>query len=136
MLLVQQSGAQQIQYSSTSTSTTLVHKCRLTVYLYMYACNSCKTLVGVHKVHRCMVECSPIKVLQLFCWPMTPLSSLAYPMITHTPPVASNLPIKTLVARPTANKLTYRHTCTYTLYDIHRHMSVHIQVVKSLGLLL
>ena len=28
-----------------------------------------------------------------------PLSSLAYPMITHWPPVASNLPIKTLVAR-------------------------------------
>ena len=28
-----------------------------------------------------------------------PLSSLAYPMITHTPLVASNLPIKTLVAR-------------------------------------
>jgi hypothetical protein len=29
----------------------------------------------------------------------TPLSSLAYPMITCTPLVAGNLPIKTLVAR-------------------------------------
>ena len=28
-----------------------------------------------------------------------PLSPLAYPMITHIPPIASNLPIKTLVAR-------------------------------------
>ena len=28
-----------------------------------------------------------------------PLSSLAYSMSTHTPPVAGNLPIKTLVAR-------------------------------------
>ena len=41
-----------------------------------------------------MVECTPIKILQLFCWPMTLLSSLAYSMITHTPPVAGNLPTK------------------------------------------
>ena len=36
-----------------------------------------------------------------------PLSSLAYSMITHTPPVASKLPIKTLVARqqPTTNNI-------------------------------
>ena len=31
-----------------------------------------------------------VKILQLF----DPLSSLGYPMITHTPLVASNLPIK------------------------------------------
>ena len=39
-----------------------------------------------------------------------PLSSLAYLMITHTPLVASNLPIKTLVARqrPTKIIITYK----------------------------
>ena len=36
------------------------------------------------------------KVLQLF---YDPLSLLAYPMITHTPPVAGNLHIRTIVAR-------------------------------------
>ena len=52
---------------------------------------------------RCMVECTPINILQLFCWPMTLLSSLGYPMITYTHPEAGNLPIKTLVTkqRPT-----------------------------------
>ena len=34
-----------------------------------------------------------------------PLSSLAYNAITHTPLVAGNLPIKTLVAMAVANKL-------------------------------
>ena len=51
---------------------------------------------------RCMVECTPIKVLQLvICWPMTPSHHWpVYPMIIHTPLVAGNLPIKTkLVAR-------------------------------------
>ena len=45
----------------------------------------------------CMVECTPIKVMQLVSLlAHEPLSSLAYPMITHTPPVAAgNLPLKT-----------------------------------------
>ena len=48
----------------------------------------------------------PIKFLQLLCWPMTP-SSLDYTTITHTPLIAGNLPIETLVARqwPTNNKI-------------------------------
>ena len=56
-----------------------------------------------------------------------PLSSLAYPMITHALLVAGNLPIKTLVAgqRPTnmyadictqchAHVYTHTHTCTHS----------------------
>ena len=38
--------------------------------LHVHACNSCKTLIGVHK----MAKCTPNKVLQLLCWPMTPLN--------------------------------------------------------------
>ena len=41
--------------------------------------NSSRTLIGVDELH-------------------DPLSSLDYPMITHTPLVAGSLPIKTLVA--------------------------------------
>ena len=56
---------------------------------------------------RCMVECTKINVLQLFCWPMghDPLPSLGYLMITYTHPAAGDLPIKTLVAKqqPTNN---------------------------------
>ena len=42
----------------------------------------------------------------------TPLSLLAYPVITHTPPVASNLSVKTLVARqwPTCN-IMHAYVC-------------------------
>ena len=44
-----------------------------------------------------MVKCTPIKVLQLHILVShDPLSSLAYPTITHTPPVAGNLPTKIL----------------------------------------
>ena len=41
---------------------------------------------------RCMVECILIKVLQLVCWPMT--LSHHWLLITHTPLVAGNLPVK------------------------------------------
>ena len=49
-----------------------------------------------------MVESTPIITVSLA---HDPLSSLACPTITHTPLVASNFPIKTLVARqwPTIN---------------------------------
>ena len=36
---------------------------------------------------RCTVECTPVKVVQLFCWSMTPFNHLILPyeaMITHT----------------------------------------------------
>ena len=46
-----------------------------------------------------------------------PLSSLAYPMISHTPLVASNLSIKTLVAMAMANKFSY--ISSYQMYAIY-----------------
>ena len=49
-------------------------------------------------------------------------SSLAYPMITHGPPVAHNLPIKTLVARQQPTNM-YAHVHTHTL--IHAHNYTH-----------
>ena len=43
---------------------------------------------------RYRVECTPINVLQLFCWHMTPYHHWAiYPMIIYTHPAAGNLPI-------------------------------------------
>lgn len=48
---------------------------------------------------------------------MTPPQSLTYPMITHTPLLASNLPIKTVVRQQPTNTLVYIkyihiYTCT------------------------
>ena len=68
-----------------------------------------------------MVECTPIRSCNYFVGQL-PLSSLAYPMITHTPPLAGYLLIKTLVARqqPTnvhASEFTLTRCiiiCTYT----------------------
>ena len=64
----------------------------------MHACTSYsyKTLIGVHEMHGRMHPNSGLVTVLLA---HDPLSSLAYPMITHNPVVASNLPIKTLVAR-------------------------------------
>ena len=42
----------------------------------MSSFNVRKTLIGVHEMHGQIL-------LQLFYWPMTPLAN---PMITHTPP--------------------------------------------------
>ena len=54
--------------------------------------NSYSTLIRVHEMH---CQCTPIKVLQLVWWPMTPPSyPLPYPMIIHTPLIACNLPLK------------------------------------------
>ena len=47
-------------------------------------------LIGVHEMHGRM---HPIITILLA---HDPLSSLAYPMITHGPPVAGNLPTKNL----------------------------------------
>ena len=49
-----------------------------------------ETIIGVHEMHGRMQ-------LHVFCWPMTPLF-IGLPMITHAPPLASYLLIKTLVA--------------------------------------
>ena len=49
---------------------------------------------------KCMVECTPIKILQLFCWAHDPWTILQSPTPLHLPLIASNLPIKlNLVAR-------------------------------------
>ena len=47
---------------------------KITLILMSNMNNSCKTLIGVHKLRGC-----PIKVLQLYCWPMTSfIISLSY----------------------------------------------------------
>ena len=41
------------------------------VYMYMHV-QYCKTLInGVHEKLMCMVKCTQVKILQLFCWPIT-----------------------------------------------------------------
>ena len=65
---------------------------------------------------------------------LDPLSSLAYPMITHTPLPAGNLPIKTLVAmqRPT-NIVTAMHVgCNYFAVQIHYFIWQCIQLVVTI----
>ena len=82
---------------------------------------------------RCMVECTPIKVLLV--GPQPTFHLLTYPVITHTPPVTGNLPIETLVARqwPTipssecwlqvsrcfSNKTGWYHVLCGFLLDLH-----------------
>ena len=61
---------------------------------------------------RCKVECTPIKVLQLFCWPHDPpFHSQPFPMTIHSYPVAGNLPIKTLVARQWPTNMHVKYGC-------------------------
>ena len=60
---------------------------------------------------RCMVKCTPIKDGSTILLTHDPLSSLAYPMITHTPPVAINFSMKTLVARQWPANITVHHNC-------------------------
>ena len=64
-----------------------------------------------------------------------PLSSLAYNMITHTPLVAVNLPIKTLVAMAMANNykdLIYSDT---TKRSQNFHPSPSIEITSTLTLI-
>ena len=66
--------------------------------LYPHTCTDAYTYLIVARLNwgvcmRCMVECTPINVLQLFCWPMTPP--------THT--------------------VTHRHTDTHTHTHTHLH---------------
>ena len=72
-----------------------------------------------------MVECTPIKVLAVtLLLAHDPFSSLAYPMITLRPPVASNMPTKTLVARQ-------RPTIYYTHVLIVKTAQNYMYVLKS-----
>ena len=86
------------------------------------ACYSYKTLIGVHEMHGRM---HPNQGLVTVLLVHDPLSSLAYPMITHTPLVASNLPIKTLVAIAMTNKFIY--SIPRNVY-IACHMHLHVDV--------
>ena len=61
-----------------------------------------------------MVESTLNKGINIFCMAHDSLSSLAYPMITHGPSIASDLPIKTMVARqqPTMHGMElHLHDC-------------------------
>ena len=62
------------------------------------------------------------------CWPLPTLSSSTYPMMTHPPPVAGNLPTmyKTLVARklPTNMYVDCRSTTCWTRTTIGLLMSL------------
>ena len=55
------------------------------MYKHIYVGNSCKTLIGMHKVRG---QIHPSLLAHDL------LSPLAYPMITHTPLVAGNFIIK------------------------------------------
>ena len=57
-----------------------------------------------------------------------PLSSLAYPMMTHTLPLASNYPIKTLVARQLPTNVYIGALGSYVhvqLYEVHTCMHIY-----------
>ena len=54
------------------------------------ACNSCKTLIGVHEMHGRM---HPNLGLATILLAHDPLSSLTYRRILYVPHVAGNLPI-------------------------------------------
>ena len=71
-----------------------------------------------------MVECTPINVMLLYCWPMTPHSSYGYPMITYThPPSRQFLYKKTLVARQLPTH-THTHTHTHTCTNTNTHITL------------
>ena len=54
-------------------------------------------------------------------------------MITHTPPVTGNLPIKTLVARQRPTKY---HTHIHTYMHTHTHTCTHTQIFREVSLAL
>ncbi len=69
------------------------------------------TLIGVHKKHA-------TNIMKLICLPMTPLSSLGYPMITYTHPVASSLSIKKLwLLDDYKQNVIHVRTCRYLVSD-------------------
>ena len=69
---------------------------------------TCKTLIGVH-VHKIQGWLYPKKGLATVLLAHDPLSSSAYPMITHTTLIASNLPVQILVVRRWPTKLILVH---------------------------
>ena len=81
-------------------------------------CTSNSTLIRVHDL-RCMVECTPIKILQQFCWPMIIfIVGLPYDQspTPHPSGIARNLPIKPLVARQWPINMGAH--CTNNVYGI------------------
>ena len=69
--LAELSGSNSHDIGNYESKEKIEGKCKHVHYINVcaHACtsNSCKTLIGVH-----CISCTPIKVLQLFCWPMTP----------------------------------------------------------------
>ena len=65
-----------------------MHEC---MCICMHVCSSYLTVIGVHEMHsRMLPNHSQITNLVV----IDPLSSLAYPMMTHLLPIANKLPIK------------------------------------------
>ena len=65
-----------------------------------------------------------------------PLSSLDYPMITHTPLVAGNLPIKTLVARrwPTKNFINLQYLKCTCNQEINSQQLLHVPLLSYINM--
>ena len=80
-------------------------------------CNSCKTLLGCM---RCMVKCTPINVLQLFCWPMNPFHNRP---TLWSPTSIPQLALKALVAKqqPTNMHVLCCSTFTSCMDPDHLH---------------
>ena len=76
--------------------------------------------IEVHELHGQM---HPSKGLATILLAHDPLSSLAYPMITHTPLVAGNFLIKTSVARQRPTNNTHTHNFSdWKLFTLHVSM--------------
>ena len=90
----------------------------MTLYILVHTHNSYLPVIEVHEMH-CRMNPNYYQIIILFVVDLC--SSLAYFTMTQPLPIASKLPIKTLVARqlPT-NNITYIYT-SYT----HIHGMVH-----------
>ena len=83
----------------------------------LYICNSCKTIIGVHEMHGQMHPNYDFATILLA---NDSLSSLAYPMTTHTPLAAGNFPIKTLIVMQQPTNILYGHMFSYFYIVIYR----------------
>ena len=116
-------------------SCTSISYCQITTtfiqsHTHIYT-QSTNTLIGVHEMHGRM---HPNQRLATNLLVNDLLSSLGYPMITHVPLVACNLPIKTLVARqlPTnTHTQTQAHTYMYTYIQRHACAYTHTHTTSK-----
>ena len=95
----------------------MIGACRdATYYAHMHAhctctCNSYLTLIGGARDLLDAWSNAPqlLRSCNYALLAHDPLSSLAYPMITHTPLVASNFPIKQLLGDGQQNQIQSKH---------------------------